>query len=123
MLRFDRIIEIGLLGKALAQKSMYRRLLPRIVGILILSVTTALMLFTVLLGGFCLAYHVMIWNGVPSHIAMLTTAIMFIGLTLLFALFTALSIRRTRETFSPFSPQVQQILNSFLDGFAKKSQE
>jgi len=123
MSQLDRIIEIGLLGKALAQKSMYRRLLPRIVGIMILSVTTAMMLFTVLLGGFCLAYHVMIWNGVSFHIAMLTTAIMFICLTILFMLFTALSIRRTRESFSPFSPQMQQILNSFLDGFAKRPRE
>jgi len=120
MSRLDRMIEIGLLGKALVQKSIYRRLLPRVALIVILSVITGLMLFTVLLGAFCLAYHVMVWNGVASNYAVLATAAAFICATVLFTLFTTRSIRRTRESFSPFSSQIRQVVSSFMDGFVKK---
>jgi len=120
MSRLERIIEIGFLGKTLVQKSMYRHLLPRLAGIPILSIITGMMLFSVLLGLFCLGYHVMIWNGVANNDAALVTAIVFIGITLLMVFCTIRAIRYARHDLSPFPKRLHAVANAFLDGFEKR---
>ena len=114
-----RLIEVGMFSKMLAEKSVFRRMLPSLLSAIALAVITGMMLFTVLLGIFYLAYHVMVANNIAPVCATWVAAIAFICITLIFALLTVRSIRCIRRDLMPMPTNFRSVIDAFLNGILR----
>jgi hypothetical protein len=86
------------------------------VGVMALAIITGMMLFTVLLGIFYLAFHLMVSGGIAPGEAGWIVAVAFIGITVIFVLLTIRAVRWVRRDLKPAPANLRSIIDAFLNG-------
>lgn len=119
MSRLDSLIGIGMICRSIAASTLYPRLVTHLTTVVILSVLTALMAGTLIIGLFGAGFFTMLQYEVPVVVAMVVTAGIAILATAILARITLTRARQLRDIVAPtpLADQVSSIASAFMDGW------
>lgn len=117
------IMNAALIGSKFFKGVALKKLLSKVVGLVILTIISSIMMCMLLIFALYISYNLMLQNGIDQHIALLIFSLVVL---VLMAIFTNLAIKSFRSLqgllalSSKQKSELGKIIEAFKDGLLKK---
>ena len=115
----NKLLEIGLIARAISQNFLYRRATSKLIAVVILAIITGMLAGGLLMVGFYASYLGLVRHGINTSQALCSASVAAAMTTLLCYIATIYFLRKLRETLLPIPSGafIDHIVKTFMSGF------